>query len=233
LKRLFVALTFLAPGAAAVPAMAQEAAPGPAPQLTMPQVPTPEVPTANELPTGTSDRNLPELTFEQAVMMARKNNRTIKVDRAQLAAAQTATEAAWSALLPVVLAEGRYTRNYAQVQFPFMVMGMTKGLLIQPLNQWDGVISATTPLVAPAAWAGLKSVNASVATAEANFDSEEANLLVSVGESFLAAAGDDELVEARRSNLVVAQHSLPHALEADPDEQTLSREHELPDGAHA
>jgi outer membrane protein TolC len=190
-------------GFASAPARAQEAGPG---------VPTPANPTPNELPTGSEQKSdLPDLTFEQAIMMARKNNRTIKIDRANLAAAQTATEAAWSALLPNVSAQGKYTRNYAEVQFPFTVMGMTKGLLIQPLNQLDGVINASTPLLAPAAWAGLKSVNANVASAEANFGAQEAELLVNVGEAFLAAAGTDELVEARRSNLVVARATLKDA----------------------
>jgi outer membrane protein TolC len=151
------------------------------------------------------------LTFEQAITLARKNNRTVKIDRAQLAAAQTATEAAWASLLPNISAQGKYTRNYAQVQFPFMVNGMTKFLLIQPTDQLDGVISATTPLLAPAAWAGLKSVNASVASAEANFQAQEGNLLVNVGEAFLAAAGTDELVEARRSSLSVSRATLRDA----------------------
>jgi outer membrane protein TolC len=192
--------------------------------------PTPPVPSSADAPAATIERSgLPELSFEQAIATARKNSRAIKVDRAQLAVAQTATETAWSALLPTIAAQGKYTRNYAQVQLGFPVpvldaMGrpvldpmtgtpetQVRKLLIQPSNQWDGVISATTPLVAPAAWAALKAVNANVDSAEANFQAEEAQLLVQVAEAFLAAAGTDELVEARRSSLIVARATLKDA----------------------
>jgi outer membrane protein TolC len=193
-------------------------------------VPTPAVPTPNELPTGSPEAsNLPDVTFDQAIAMARKNNRTIKVDRANLAAAQTATETAWAALLPTISAQGKYTRNNLAFVFPvnvpvtdmagnkvidpktMMPETTTIPLTIQPKDQLDGVISATTPLVAPAAWAGLKSVKANVASAEANYAAQEAELLVNVGEAFLTAAGTDELVEARRSNLVVARATLKDA----------------------
>jgi outer membrane protein TolC len=152
----------------------------------------------------------PALTFEQAIAMARKNNRAIKVDRAQLAAAQTATETAWGSLLPTISAQGKYTRNYVEVQFPAGTFG-PKGLLLQPLNQWDGSVNATTPLLAPAAWAALKSVKANVEAAEANFQAQEAQLLVQAAEAFLAAAGTDQLVEARSSSLFVARATLKDA----------------------
>jgi outer membrane protein TolC len=152
---------------------------------------------------GTRD-DAPALTFEEAIAMARKSNRSIRVDRSQLAAVQTATESAWASLLPTLSAQGKYTRNYVQVEFPAGAFGPNP-FLLQPLNQLDGVINATTPLLAPAAWAGLKAVKANVASAEATFEAQEAELLVNVGEAFLAAAGTDELIEARRSSLVVAR----------------------------
>jgi outer membrane protein TolC len=185
--------------------------PEPAPQLAVPPVALPTAPTPTELPNGASAASdLPLLTFEQAIAMARKNNRAIKVDRAQLTAAQTATETAWSSLLPTINAQGKYTRNYVEVQFPPGAFG-PKPFLLQPLNQWDGNVNGTTPLIAPAAWAGLKSVKANVAAAEATFEAQEAALLVNVGVSFLAAAGDDELVEAQHSSLLVAQATLRDA----------------------
>jgi outer membrane protein TolC len=225
-KRSFVVALIAVLDLTTVAAYAQE----PAPQLSTPAVPAPQNPTAGELPMGsTQPSDLPLLSFEEAIGTARKNNRTIKVDRAQLAAAQTATETAWSALLPTLAAQGRYTRNNVKVQLGFPVgvvdaMGqpvkdpvtgvqkqMLQSLLVQPLDQLDGSVNATTPLLAPAAWAGLKSVKAGVASAEANFAAQEAELLVNVGESFLAAAGTDELIEARRSSLVVARATLKDA----------------------
>jgi outer membrane protein TolC len=228
-KRLLATLTFAGLGASAVPAMAEDL-PKPAPMVPVPAVPAPQTPAAGELPTGsTQPSDLPLLSFEQAIAMARKNNRAIKVDRAQLVAAQTQTETAWSSLLPTIAVQGRYTRNYEKFEFPLSIpvknpdgtpvidpttmkpQTIEKTLVIQPKDQLDGVVSGTTPLVAPAAWAALKAVNASVASAEANFAAQEAQLLVNVGEAFLAAAGTDELVEARRSSVIVARATLKDA----------------------
>jgi len=206
-KKLAAFVGFAALGAPGL-ARAQDM---PAPQVQTAPVATPSAPTATELPTGSTEgSDLPLLSFEQAIGMARKNNRNIKVDRAQLAAAQTATETAWSSLLPTISAQGKYTRNYVKVEFPAGAFG-PKPFLLQPLDQWDGTVNGTTPLIAPSAWAGLKSVNANVAAAEATFEAQEAGLLVNVGEAFLAAAGTDELVEARRSSLVVARATLKDA----------------------
>lgn len=157
---------------------------------------------------ATNDGRL--LTFEEALTTARKNNRAIKVSRAQLAAAQTATETAYASLLPTINAQGKYTRNYVQVAFPPGAFG-PKGLLLQPLDQWDGAVNGTLPLIAPAAWAALRSVQANVDAAQANFEAQEAQLLVQVAQTFLAAAGTDELVEARRSSLIVARATLKDA----------------------
>jgi outer membrane protein TolC len=191
--------------ASELPVFAQAQAPVPTPQ------PTSQPSSADQLANGSApSSDLPLLSFDEAIAMARKNNRNIKVDRAQLAAAQTATETAWSSLLPNIAAQGKYTRNYAQVEIPAGTFG-PKPFLLQPLDQWDGSISGSTPLVAPAAWAALKSVNANVASAEANFAAEEAELLVNVGEAFLSAAGTDELVEARISSLAVARATLRDA----------------------
>jgi outer membrane protein TolC len=197
-KRFVATLMFAGVGAAALPALAQA------------QAPTPQAPTTDQSSPSSTSSDVPELSFDQAIALARKNNRTIRVDRAQLAAAQTATETAWSSLLPNISAQGKYTRNYTKVEFPAGAFGPTP-FLLQPLNQWDGVVSGTLPLLAPAAWAALKSVDANVASAEANFEAQEAQLLVQVGDAFLVCAGDDELVEARESSLSVAQATLRDA----------------------
>lgn len=207
MKRVLIQVPALALALAGGVASAQEPAPA---------LPTPEIPTTNDLPTGSADQaNVPLLTFGEAIELARKNNHAIKADRATLAAAQTQTETAWSSLLPTVVAQGKYTRNYRSVAFPPNTSGMgfggPNGLLLQPLNQFDAAISGTTPLIAPAAWAALKAVNANVDAAEANFEAQEAQLLVQVGEAFLAAAGTDELVETRRSSVVVARATLRDA----------------------
>jgi len=154
-----------------------------------------------------------ELTLEQALSVARKRNRNLAVEQARVAQAQTTIEQAWAALAPTVAAQGKYTRNNVLIQFPQLVNGVPSGrvLTIQPLNQLDGVASATLPLIAPPAYSALRSVKDSVGSAEANYDASEASVLFSVAQTFYAAAGTDEVLVARRSNVEVARATLQNA----------------------
>jgi outer membrane protein TolC len=168
-----------------------------------------------------------ELTLDQALEMAKKRNKSMVVERARLEQVQTQLASAWALLLPTIAAQGRYTRNYALAEFPGA--GITDlygqpvldpvtgyqvhapGLLIQPVNQLDGVISFNAPLIVPAAYPGLKSVKANIASAEANYDLSETNVLYAVAQAFYASAVSDEVVTARRSNIDVARATLENA----------------------
>jgi len=160
-----------------------------------------------------------ELTLEQALEMGKKRNKSMVVEQARLAQVQTQLSSAWAMLLPTIAAQGKYTRNYAEFFFPGGVMTdpMTMmqvqgpGLLIQPINQLDGVVSFNAPLIVPAAYPGLKSVKANIASAEANYDLSETNVLYAVAQAFYASAVSDEVVTARRSNIQVAKATLDNA----------------------
>ena len=104
--------------------------------------------------------------------------------------------------------------NYTKVEFPAGAFGPTP-FLLQPLDQWDGALNASTPIIAPAAYpAPSTSVKANYAAAAPRPTSraQDAQLLVNVARAFLAcAAGTDELVEARHSSLIVARATLKNA----------------------
>ncbi len=147
------------------------------------------------------------LTLEQALEMGKKRNKNMAVDRARLAQVQTTLSSAWALLLPTIAAQGRYTRNYAQFEF----MLPAGNLLIQPVNQLDGVVSFNAPLIVPAAYPGLKSVKANIAAAEANYDLSETNVLYAIANAFYAAAISDEVLVARKSSIDVARATLDNA----------------------
>lgn len=177
---------------------------------------------ASLLPAATA-RAENELTLDEALAMARKANRNLIVEKTRVAQAQTNVESAWSALFPVVAAQGKYTRNYKEVTIDFSQMAgmMTTPdpnappapppLLLQPLNQLDAVISATMPLLAPAAYPALDAVKKNVHATEANYAAVEASVLFSVAQTFYAAAAGDEVLVARRSNIEVARATLANA----------------------
>jgi outer membrane protein TolC len=147
------------------------------------------------------------LTLDQALQQARQRNRAIVVERARLAQAQTNIESAWSVLFPTVAAQGKYTHNYKEVALNFV----GQQLLLQPKEQLDGVISLTTPIIAPPAYAALKAVKAGVRASEASFAASERDLLVSVAQTFYAASISEEVVVARQSSVGVARATLKNA----------------------
>src|ERR1043165_1988157 len=143
--------------------------------------------------------------------MGKKRNKSMVAERARLEQAQTALSSAWSLLLPTIAAQGKYTRNYAEFKFGGAPGAATPSLLIQPVNQLDGAISFTAPLIVPAAYPGLKSVKASIGASEANYELSETNVLYAVAQAFYAAAVSDEVLLARRSNIDVARATLDNA----------------------
>jgi len=156
---------------------------------------------------------LRELTLDEALAMARKANRNLAVERARLAQVQTTVEQAWAALLPTINALGKYTRNNIQFQFPTVnpMTGAQRLLLIQPINQLDGVLSAAMPLIAPPAYSALDSVKLNVDASTANYEATMDSVLFSVAQTYYAAAGADEVLLARKSSTEVARATLQNA----------------------
>lgn len=148
------------------------------------------------------------LTLEQALALARKGNRNLAVERARLAQVRTTIAQAWATLFPTVAAQGKYSHNYKEVEFAF---GPGGTLLVQPSEQLDGAISVTLPLLAPAAYPGLRAVKANVRAAEEDLATFETSLLLTVAQTFYAASVADEVVTARQSNIGVARATLANA----------------------
>jgi outer membrane protein TolC len=148
------------------------------------------------------------LTLEQALKLARQRNRSVIAERAKLAQAQASVEQGWSSLFPTVAAQGKYTRN--NVEFAFPRPGTTT-LLIQPYNQLDGSLSASVPLLTPAAYPALEAVKANAHAADATFEVSEASVLLSVAQMFYAASIADEVMSVRQSSIVVANATFKNA----------------------
>ena len=183
------------------------------------------VPSADQ--TVTASAAVKELTLEQALAMAKRANKSLIVERARLAEAKTNIDQAWSVLFPTVVAQGKYTHNNIAFQFPVSAPGTfamvdpagsgkvfpAPGTLltIQPSNQFDGVLSASTLLFAPAVYPGLKAVEASFEAAEEGTRASEDAVLYAVGQTFYAAAIADEVMAARDSNISVTRATLETA----------------------
>jgi outer membrane protein TolC len=165
-----------------------------------------------------------DLTLDQALAEARHANRQLAVNRAQLAGIQTNVEQAWAALFPVITANGKYTRNYKEATLNFSQLFKAEGVMTNPppystgldvtilkQNQLDANISATMPLLAPAAYFGLDAVKKNVASAEATYNASEDNILLSVAQTFYLAAATDEVLVSRTTDIQVATATLENA----------------------
>lgn len=164
-----------------------------------------------------------ELTLDEALALARRVNRSLIAERAHLAQAQTNVEQAWAALFPVVTAQGKYTRNYKEADLDFgALLGayqLKPGVAMPPdlvatilkRDQLDASISATMPLLAPAAYPALEAVKTGVRSSEASYESSEASVLFSVAQTFYAAAVADEVLVTRHSSIEVDTATLENA----------------------
>jgi len=77
-------------------------------------------------------------------------------------------------------------------------------VVIQKLEELDGVVSASVPLVSPPSYYGLAAARHSRDATGANFEVTEASVLLSVAQAYFAAGGNDELVLARKDAVKVA-----------------------------
>jgi outer membrane protein len=160
-----------------------------------------------------------ELTLEQALAMARQNNRGLTAERVHLEQAKINVDRAWTVLFPTVSAQGKYSRNNRELAFPITIgpadpvtnIAPMSSITIQPLNQLDGVVSFTMPLAVPAAYPALRAVNLNERASQENYASALDNVLFTVAETFHAAAVADEVLVARQSNIDVAKATVGDA----------------------
>ena len=161
--------------------------------------------------------------MDDALAMAKRANKNLVVERARLAQAHTNIEQAWSALFPVVTAQGKYTRNYknATLNFGALLMGLgfqptmpASGgydITILKQDQFDANVSAIMPLIAPAAYPALDAVKKGYGSSEANYEASEDTVLYSVAQAFYTAAISDEVLVVRNSAIKVAQATLDNS----------------------
>jgi len=185
---------------------------------------------------GWADRTI---TLDDALALARSHNRDLRAARERIVEAEAGVAQARAALLPTVSAQGRYTRNYKEVDFDAIAfaqptfdvanairmatsnpaeaqaiadvvqrdqaaLSSQPTVVIQKLNQLDGVVNGSVPLVSPPAYYGLSAAQSSRDASAAGFRVTESGVLLSVAQAYFAAAGTDELVVARQDAVKVA-----------------------------
>jgi len=149
------------------------------------------------------------LSLDDALAMARTQNRELLAARARLDQTATTIEQARAALLPTAAAQGKYTHNNTQVQIDLGAVTDTPAppIVIQKSEQLDMSLSASVPLVVPSAYYQLSAAKQAQGANEATYLANEARILFSVAQAYFAAIGTDELVRARQAAVKVANET--------------------------
>jgi outer membrane protein TolC len=84
-------------------------------------------------------------------------------------------------------------------------------IIIQQGEQIDFALNGSVPLVVPWAYPGLNAAKATVKASRATQNVTEAQVLLTTAQAYYAAAGTEEVVEARQHAVVVAQKALDNA----------------------
>lgn len=100
---------------------------------------------------------------------AQEANPDIRISAATTRQRDAEFDRSTGALLPSAQAQGTYTNNQYQVEFPGQLVGGSAPLKILPYNQLDAAFTLTVPIVDVGAWERR-------ASAKANFDSSVADL---------------------------------------------------------
>ena len=149
-----------------------------------------------------------------------ERNRTWSVEKARLAGRRRTSEAAWAALFPTITAQGKYTHNYKNATLNFGALFPSRPpermTHRQPADdpqadQLDANISATMPLIAPAAYPALEAVKKSVRAAEANYEASRDERAVRRRPGVLLAAAADEVLVAGSPTSRSARATLENA----------------------
>lgn len=166
------------------------------------------------------------LSLEEALRLAYRNNRDLKQARARVDAVRTGVQQAWSALLPNVAAQGKYTHNYKEVAIDFgrqligalndtggfmLPLPPANPIVIQRREQLDAALNATVPLLVPWAYPALQAAQSNLKAGVKGEAVTVSSVLFGAAQAYYACAGTDELVAARTHAVMVAQKALDNA----------------------
>jgi outer membrane protein TolC len=167
------------------------------------------------------------LSLQEALSETRRNNHDLAAARAMLEEARGDSERAFDALLPTVSASGLYTHNYRDVPYSSLfkakdipaqqaaaLSSLTSSLGDISVLKGDalqGTLGVNVPLASAPAWFNLAAARANYRANEANNAVTETTVLYAAALTFYAAAGADELIDARTHAVEVARKTLLNA----------------------
>jgi OMF family outer membrane factor len=160
------------------------------------------------------------LTLENALDLARSNNRDLVAARAVLDQSRGGVDRAFAALLPTAGATGIYTHNYKNVTYANLLASRNLppgeasafsslgNIVVLKQEALQASLNVNVPIAAPASWFSLDAAKQTFHAAEANLQVTQTQILFSAAQAYFAAAGSDELLQTRRHAIEVAHATL-------------------------
>jgi outer membrane protein TolC len=158
------------------------------------------------------------MTLDEALAALRTDAPGLAQARARADAARGVARQAAAAWLPVLVATGTYLRNDDEVvlsfgdllgQLPLPVpVDAPDDVTIQPLEVWNGALTARVPLVAAPAWSDGRAAARAVAAADATLEEVGLELEAAVVAAAAGVEGADGVVAAAERAVGVAEAHL-------------------------
>lgn len=200
------------------PARAQTSQTSPTSQPASPAA----APAAQAATQSESTAGVRMLTFDEALRIGEKENRDLQAARVRLKGAYSDVTKAFGNLLPTLSAQGKVTINEPEIVINFadafkslippgaMLPAMEPTTIVKRV-QLDAVIAANIPILTLSAFPAYQAVKVNFKAQERQLVVTAIQILTSVATSFYAAAGNDEVVIARRHAIEVAQKTVDNA----------------------
>lgn len=193
------------------------------PTTSPPASPTAAAPVAPAAtPADKAEASVRTLTFDEALRIGEKENRDLQAARVRLKGAYSDVTKAFGNLLPTLSAQGKVTINEPEIVINFadafkalippgaMLPAMEPTTIVKRV-QLDAVIAANIPILTLSAFPAYQAVKVNFKAQERQLVVTAIQILTSVATSFYAAAGNDEVVVARRHAIEVAQKTVDNA----------------------
>jgi outer membrane protein TolC len=175
----------------------------------------------------------PTLSIDEALEQALRANLDLKIARARLAQAETASAQAWSGYLPQVTGSGAYTYNEleATISLPIGYDIQDSGAVIPPTDpsapgtptsyflhpqgfveatvqkqhQWTAIVEARQALFVPELWAVIRNAYRIETSAQLGVEGARRAILFATAQAYYGVASLRSLVEASERLLEIAR----------------------------
>jgi outer membrane protein TolC len=141
---------------------------------------------------------------------ANRTNPDVRASQATETQREAEADRATGSLLPAFQAQGRYTRNEYAISFPASLFSpnATGNITITPLNQYDGVVTLSVPVVDVGAWERRSAAKATGDAAKADLASTKVDVSRRVVRAYFQLLANEAVLLSAGHNLDLSRENV-------------------------